>query len=153
MSANSNSGNNGNNGNNSSNAPVIEAKRSGVYRAPASVSHVREQAKKIGLVWLDLPLNAVSTQKQFLDVCARQLKLPSYFGANWDALADCVRDFNWLKGAGFVLHIAGHGNFAKAAPDDYQTALAVLTEAAVFWKEKGTPFVVLVDGAAELPSF
>ena len=144
---------NSTNSTNSSNAPVIEAKRSGVYRAATSVVHLREQAKKIGLVWLDLPLNAVSNKKQFLDVCARQLKLPAYFGANWDALADCVRDFNWLKGAGFVLHIAGHGNFAKAAPDDYQTALAVLAEAALFWKEKGTPFVVLVDGAAELPAF
>jgi hypothetical protein len=29
----------------------------------------------------------------------------------------------------------------------------VLTEAAAFWKEKGTSFVVLVDGAKELPAF
>ena len=34
------------NSTNSSNAPVIEAKRSGVYRAPTSVVHLREQAKK-----------------------------------------------------------------------------------------------------------
>lgn len=134
-------------------APAIEAKRSGVYCAPDAVTSLREQAKKNGLIWLDLPLNAVSTKKQFLSVCARQLKLPSYFGGNWDALADCVRDFNWLKGAGFVLHIAGHDTFAKAAPDDYATALAVFSEAAAFWKEKGTPFVVLVDAAGDLPSF
>ncbi len=134
-------------------AVAIEAKRSGVYRAPASVDSMRDQAKKIGLLWLDLPLQAVSGKQQFLAVCAKQLKLPSYFGGNWDALADCVRDFNWLKGAGFVLHIAGHEKFAKAAPDDYETALAVLSEAAAFWKEKGTPFVVLVDGAKDLPAF
>lgn len=137
-------------------APAIEAKRSGVYRAPASVNNLRDQAKNHGLVWLDLPLNAVSSKKQFFDVCTRQLKLPSYFGGNWDALADCVRDLNWLKGAGFVLHIAGHDKFANASPDDYQTALAVLSEAAAFWKGKGTngtPFVVLVDGATDLPAF
>ena len=138
---------------NAASAPAILAKRSGVYRAPASVDSVREQAKMNGLIWLDLPLNAASTKKQFIDVCARQLKLPSYFGGNWDALADCLRDLNWLKGAGFVLHIAGHDKFAKAAPEDYETALAVFIEAAVFWKEKGTPFVVLVDSAGELPSF
>lgn len=84
-------------------------------------------------------------------MCAQQLKLPEYFGNNWDALADCVCDFSWLNGAGYVLHIAGHSSFAQAAPDDYQTALEVLSEAADFWKEKGTPFVVLVDEAAELP--
>ena len=134
-------------------AATIEAKRSGVYRAPPQVDSVREQAKKVGLMWLDLPLQAVSDKQQFLAVCAKQLKLPSYFGGNWDALADCVRDFNWLKGAGFVLHIAGQEKFAKAAPDDFETALAVLTEAAAFWKERGTPFVVLVDGAKDLPEF
>lgn len=137
----------------SANAATIEAKRSGVYRTPALVNGVREQAKKIGLLWLELPLNAVSDKQQFLAVCTKQLKLPSYFGGNWDALADCVRDFNWLKGAGFVLHIAGHEKFALEAPEDYATALAVLTEAAAFWKAKGTPFVVLVDEARDLPEF
>ena len=131
----------------------IEAKRSGVYRAPPSVDSLREQAKKTGLVWVDMPLQAVSAKAQFLAVCAKQLKLPSYFGGNWDALADCLRDLNWLKGAGFVLHVAGHDKFAATAPEDYATALAVLTEAADFWKGKGTPFVVLVDGARELPAF
>ena len=132
---------------------AIEAKRSGVYRAPASVDSLRDQAKQIGLLWLDLSLYAVLGKQQFLAVCTKQLKLPSYFGGNWDALADCVRDFNWLKGAGFVLHVAGREKFANASPEDYETALAVLAEAAAFWKEKGTPFVVLVDGAKELPLF
>ncbi len=134
-------------------APALEAKRSGVYRAPASVNSLRDQAKNYGLVWLDMPLNAVSAKKPFFDLCVRQLKLPSYFGGNWDALTDCLRDLNWLKGAGFVLHIAGHDKFASTSPDDYQTALAVLSEAAAFWKAKGTPFVVLVDGAKDLPAY
>ena len=38
------------------------------------------------------------------------------------------------------------------SPDDYQTALDVLSEAAVYWKAKGTPFVVFVDGATDLPA-
>ena len=134
-------------------AVAIEAKRCGVYRAPGSVIALRKQSEKAGLAWLELPLQAVTGKKQFLAVCARQLKLPSYFGCNWDALADCVRDFNWLKSAGYVLHISGHEKFAQAAPDDFATALAVLAEATSFWKKKGTPFVVLVDAAKELPAF
>lgn len=134
-------------------AVAIVAKRSGVYRAPAQVDALRTAAGKAGCVWMELPMQTVANKKQFLAVCAKQLKLPSYFGGNWDALADCVRDFNWLSGKGYVLHIAGHEKFAQAAPEDYQTALDVLTEAAAYWKEKGTPFVVLVDGAKELPAF
>jgi len=132
---------------------AIEASRSGVYRAPAQVDALRKSAEKTQLLWLDLPLQAVSNKKQFLAVCAQQLKLPSYFGGNWDALADCARDLNWLKGAGYVLHMVGHKKFAESAPEDFQTALGVFAEAAEFWKGKGTPFVVLVDGAKDLPAF
>ena len=55
-----------------------------------------------------------------------------------------------------MLHVSGAAKFAKASPEDYQTALAVFAEAAAFWKGKGktgTPFVVLVDGAKDLPAF
>ena len=143
----------------SAKASLMDAKRSGVYCAPPdakSIDALQKAAVKAGQVWMDLPLQGVANKKQFLALCAKQMKLPSYFGGNWDALADCVRDFNWLKEArsakGYVLHIAGQVAFAKAAPDDFQTALDVLTEAAAFWKGQGTPFVVLVDGAKGLPA-
>ncbi len=137
----------------SANAGTIEATRSGVYRAPVSVDALRKAAGKGTFVWLELPLSTVSNKKRFLAACAKQLKLPSYFGGNWDALADCVRDFNWLGGKGYVLHITGAEKFAKASPDDYQTALDVFAEAAVYWKSKDTAFVVLVDGAKALRAY
>lgn len=132
---------------------VMEAKRSGVYCAPVSLDGLRMQAKTLNLLWLDMPLHIVSGKQQFIALCARQLKLPSHFGGNWDALADCLRDLNWLKGAGFVLHFAGHEKFANAAPEDYEIALDVLREAAAFWKSRGMPFFVLVDGAKALPAY
>lgn len=137
----------------SANAETIEAKRSGVYRAPASVDALRKAAGKVKCIWLELPLSAVSNKKQFLAACVKQLKLPSYFGGNWDALADCLRDFSWLDGKGYVLHMASPEKFAKASANDYQTALDVFAEAADYWKGKDTAFVVLVDGAGELRAY
>lgn len=131
----------------------ITARRSGVYRAPAQVGALQKAAATDGLTWIDLPLKSVSNKQQFLAVCKAQLKLPSHFGDNWDALADCVRDTNWLGGKGYVLHVTSYETFAQAAPGDYQTALDVLREAADYWKEKGSPFVVLIDGAKDLPAF
>ena len=131
---------------------TLDAKRSGVYRAPAGMDALRQAAGKAGLVWLDIPLAAVTSKVQFLALCKKQMKLPPYFGDNWDALADCLRDFAWLKSKGYVLHLSGGEKFAKAGADDYQTALDVLAEAAVFWKGKGTPFLVLVEGAKDLPA-
>ena len=132
---------------------VLEGKRSGLYRAPARVQVLRKAAATAGLIWLDLPLTAVTDKKQFLALCKKQMKLPPHFGENWDALADCLRDFAWLKSKGYVLHLYGGEKFSNAVPEDYQTALAVLAEAAVFWKGKGTPFMVFVDGAKDLPSY
>ncbi len=137
----------------SAKSPAMDAKRSGVYRAPAQVDVLRKAAVKAGLAWLDLPLQSVTNKKQFMAVCAKQMQLPSYFGGNWDALVDCLRDFNWLKAGGYVLHVTGQEKFAKGAPDDYETALTVFGEAAEFWKSRGTPFVMLVDAAKELPAF
>lgn len=137
----------------SAKSPVVDAKRSGVYRAPADVDALRKAAVKAGLSWMDLPLQSVTNKKQFMAACAKQLKLPSYFGGNWDALADCLRDFNWLSASGYVLHVTGQEKFAKSAPEDYETALAVITEAAEFWKGRGTPFVMLIDAARDLPAF
>lgn len=134
-------------------APTIEAKRSGVYRAPASVDPLRKAAAAAGLAWLDMPLAAVTDKQQFLALCKKQMKLPAHFGDNWDALEDCLRDFEWLKSKGYVLHLTNGDKFAKSAPADYQTALEVLTEAAAFWKSKSTPFVVLVDGAKSLRTY
>ena len=132
---------------------TIAAKRSGVYRAPAPIDTVRKDAATAGLTWLDMPLAAVTNKQQFLALCAKQMKLPPHFGENWDALADCVRDFAWLKSKGYVLHLTSGETFARAAADDYETALAVLSEAAAYWKDKDTPFFVLVDAAKDLPAF
>lgn len=134
-------------------APGIDARRSGIYRAPARVDALRKTAAADGLVWLAMPLNAVTNKDQFLALAKKQMKLPPHFGDNWDALADCLRDFEWLNAKGYVLHLTDGEKFAKGAPDDYQTALDVLAEAAAFWKGKATPFLVLVGGAKDLPVF
>ena len=131
----------------------LEGKRSGLYCGPASLDALRKAAAAQGLIWLEMPMAAVSDKQQFLALCKKQMKLPAHFGENWDALADCLRDFEWLKSKGYVMHLSGGDKFAKAAADDYQTALAVLAEAAEFWKAKGTPFVVFIDGARDLPAF
>ena len=129
------------------------ATKSGLYRAPGSVGVLRAQAEKAGCLWIELLLADAADKKQFFAACKKALKLPSYFGGNWDALADCVRDLNWLKAKGYVLHLEGAAQFAKAAADDYQTALDVLGAAAEFWQGRGTAFVVLVDGATKLKPF
>jgi hypothetical protein len=38
----------------------------------------------------------VRSKTALLQLISQQLKFPVYFGWNWDALSDCLRDLHWL---------------------------------------------------------
>jgi hypothetical protein len=43
------------------------------------------------------------TRTALLDEFASRLEFPDYFGHNWDALADCLTDLQWLPGFAYLL--------------------------------------------------
>jgi hypothetical protein len=51
---------------------------------------------------VNIPRAARGKQK-LLGVLAQRLNFPSYFGWNWDALEECLRDLSWLEN---VAHIS-----------------------------------------------
>lgn len=38
-----------------------------------------------------------TTSDELLRYLSQELSFPAYFGGNWDALFDCLCDFNWLE--------------------------------------------------------
>ncbi|GAA2315937.1 hypothetical protein GCM10010149_79930 [Nonomuraea roseoviolacea subsp. roseoviolacea] len=69
---------------------------------------------------------AARTRSAFFDEAARALRLPGYFGRNWDALTDSLRD------AGEVSLVVEHAEELLDAepPEQLATLLAVLADAA-----------------------
>lgn len=45
----------------------------------------------------------IKTKEALLDELYRTLRFPDYFGHNWDALEDCIRDLSWLPPGPVVL--------------------------------------------------
>ncbi|GLW10076.1 hypothetical protein Misp01_52050 [Microtetraspora sp. NBRC 13810] len=72
---------------------------------------------------------ACRTRAAFFEEAARALRFPGYFGHNWDAFADSLRD---ATAAGAVALIVEHAEdlLSAEAPDQFGTLLAILTEAA-----------------------
>ncbi|MFI6390597.1 barstar family protein [Nonomuraea sp. NPDC050540] len=66
------------------------------------------------------------TRAAFFEEVARVLRLPGYFGHNWDALSDCLRD------AGAVGLVVEHAEdlLGAEAPGQFATLLAVFSDAA-----------------------
>ncbi len=60
------------------------------------------------------------------------LKFPNYYGENWNALYDCLRDFGWIDMKGIVLvHIA----IPSLSDFELKTYIEILFESAKDWKE------------------
>lgn len=73
-------------------------------------------------------------------VVAKALEFPEYFGRNWDALDECLRDLTWLRASGYVLALTNATRAWKVAP----RTLGDLVEAWLFcareWASESVPF-------------
>jgi hypothetical protein len=91
----------------------------------------------------------------FLRACADALRLPEWFGHNWDALHDCLIDLSWLTGAGQVVFWEGAATLFDADPASWHTACEVFGSAAsVRWALSLSPLFLAVRGVDDtsLPS-
>jgi RNAse (barnase) inhibitor barstar len=60
------------------------------------------------------------------------LKFPDYYGDNWNALYDCLRDFSWINKKGIVLV---HIDLPKLSDEEFRTYIEVLSDVIQDWKE------------------
>jgi RNAse (barnase) inhibitor barstar len=77
------------------------------------------------------------TEKALCDEFGAALQFPWYFGENWDALSDCLRDLAWLPPqSGYVLVIYRSLHMlADAMPDERKSLIRVLYGAQRQWAE------------------
>ena len=94
--------------------------------------------------------NIAATRAGFFQDIARALRFPDYFGHNWDAVYDCLTDFNWLPASGYVLIVDGFDHLAMNEPGQWEIGLKVLREACAFWRPLSRPMYALLSGSDEL---
>lgn len=74
---------------------------------------------------VDVP-SGIKTRAVLFEELARRLMFPDYFGANWDALWDCIRDLSWLPAGPVVLR---HRDLPLADDlDDLKKYLSILRD-------------------------
>ena len=101
--------------------------------------------RSLGLRVARIDLAGCVDKEEFLDRTAAALGFPGWFGRNWDAFYDCLADLGWRPGAGHLLVFEHAGSMRRAAPEAFDTALAILGDAAASWERRGQPFRAFVS--------
>ncbi|MGW5937197.1 barstar family protein [Streptomyces celluloflavus] len=124
----------------------------GVLPWPADrpVEEALAAAREAGWSGAVLDLAGVADKAEFMARCAGSLRLPDWFGRNWDALADCLTDLSWCPATGgWLLVVTGWQGYASAAPDDWSVVEGVLADAVGYWRGTATGLaVIMVRGRA-----
>ncbi len=68
----------------------------------------------------------VAEKRDALAVIAASLDFPAWFGANWDALADCLADMSWAGADGYLVVIEHLDTWRAANEADVETFLDVM---------------------------
>ncbi len=85
-----------------------------------------------------------------------KLNFPAYFGWNWDALSDCLRDLSWCPADRYMIIVDNAESALVATPEEREILLHILSRAAQAWANplgkpggEGIPFKVLLLCADE----
>lgn len=89
----------------------------------------------------------ITTKSALLEVLGKALKLPDYFGNNWDALEECIRDFSWLPQGNITLI---HEDLPLTDDEpSLATYLTILSAADAMWRDSGKrEFLVIFPESA-----
>jgi len=106
----------------------------GIYSLECGVGELCEAVDAAGFKLFDVELKGIKGKQNLLDVVARAAAFPSWFGANWDALADALCDLSWQKSAGYVLLMRNASDTLGLTASDREIVQDILADTVVYWR-------------------
>ncbi|MFE6909043.1 barstar family protein [Streptomyces erythrochromogenes] len=119
---------------------------------PQPLAPALAAARAAGWTTVRLDLDGVRDKAGLMGRCGEALRLPEWFGGNWDALVDVLQDLSWLPQApGRLVAVTSWQGYAGARPVEWETFVEVLEEAVDFWREpgEGEPGLMVVLAESE----
>ncbi len=102
---------------------------------PVDVVALEAACEALGRPLLLIDTHQVSDKAGFMEAVATGFELPDWFGRNWDALADSLRDLP----PGAVIAWDGWTDLARTAPRECEVAIEVLAESGLTVLMVGAP--------------
>jgi len=139
---------------------LAQAEQAGIYRFSALEREALEKASKaLGFAVFNVNLEGCADLDAILPTLGKTLNFPNWYGANLDALNDCLTDLSWHEAKGYLL-LFSEADALYAATASFSALNEVLTAAIEEWQTQGIPFWVFyefqraepLDGLPNLPS-
>ena len=128
---------------------LSKSDQSGIYYLPASRrGAIEKAAKSLHLKHWHLEITPGLMAGAVLEQIGKILHFPEWYGANFDALHDCLTDPECLPGIGHVLTVSGGDSLRASDPEGFATLLEVLMAAADERRQAGTPLWILLEQPA-----
>lgn len=133
-----------------------DASQAGLYHLPpARRGEVQAQARAAHLIQLSADLSTSGEAGEILRELGRAFGFPIWYGANFDALHDCLTDPDWHPRKGLLLLISGLETLRHNDPEAFSTLVEVLRSAAQTRSTAQHPMWILLTsparGIASLP--
>ncbi len=129
--------------------PLMDPEQAGAFYLPAGYAEaLRRQADAEHFTILSVDLGQAEDFESALEKLGAAFEFPDWYGANFDALVDCLVDPDWKPAPGHVLFIRGCAHLRQLNPDDFSTLLEVFLAAAETRREAKQPLWILLDTPA-----
>ncbi len=103
-----------------------------------------DAAARLEFAYAEIDLSGCRDKDAALSRIAHALEFPDWFGGNWDALADCLRDLSWWPAPGYAFVLDHTHDWKDADPVGFDVLLEIGNEVAADWAEHGVPFWLLI---------
>ena len=120
---------------------------------PTELDALKTASKELQFPFAHIDLSTAKDKEDVFAALSIALRLPDWFGHNWDALADCLCDLSWKPAPGYVLYVEGHTALRRERPSDFDMLIEIFAETAAYWSEEGIPFWTLFSPAPDGSSF
>lgn len=104
------------------------------------------KAIKDGTLTIDIDGSDMKTKEQLMTTMKEAFSLPDYFGMNWDALDEAIKDLSWMDDVNVISISIMNSNqvLADATEKDCNIFKQIMDSAVTYWKtaDEGLKFSV-----------
>lgn len=105
--------------------------------------YLKQREKEKDLFFVNIQPRSIKDKKTFMAYLKEKLLFPSYFGHNWDALDECLRDFHWIDNDTIELF---HSSFPTLSLKDLNIYIKILHRSILDWQRDGRhKLIVSID--------